>query len=119
MPLEAQVKLLRVLETRTLLRVGGSENVATDVRVIAASNRPPMQAVNDGKLREDLFYRLNVFPIEMPALRSRGSDAALIAEQVIAELNKEAGQQKHLSRRGPQAGSPATNGRATCASCAT
>ena len=97
MPLEAQVKLLRVLETRTLLRVGGSENVATDVRVIAASNRPPMQAVNDGKLREDLFYRLNVFPIEMPALRSRGSDAVLIAEQVINELNKEAGQQKHLS----------------------
>jgi DNA-binding NtrC family response regulator len=91
------VKLLRVLETRTLLRVGGSENVATDVRVIAASNRPPLQAVSDGKLREDLFYRLNVFPIEMPSLRSRGGDAALIAEQVVAELNKEAGQQKHLS----------------------
>jgi DNA-binding NtrC family response regulator len=99
MPLEAQVKLLRVLETRTWLRVGGSESVTTDARVIAASNKPPLQAVNDGRLREDLFYRLNVFPIELPPLRSRGTDAALIADYVVAQLNKEAGQEKNAQEK--------------------
>jgi DNA-binding NtrC family response regulator len=97
MPLEAQVKLLRVLETRTWLRVGGSESVTTDARVIAASNKPPAQAVSEGKLREDLFYRLNVFPIELPPLRSRPGDALLIAEYVVAQLNKDSGQEKKLT----------------------
>src|SRR3989337_2194056 len=63
MPAELQVKLLRVLETKSVERVGGGGAVKLDVRVIAASNRKPEQAVADGRLREDLLYRLNVFPI--------------------------------------------------------
>src|SRR2546422_267313 len=74
MPIELQVKLLRVLETGTLLRVGGDEPIAVDVRVIAASNRPPEVAVKEGKFREDLLYRLNVFPIVLPPLRDRNGD---------------------------------------------
>jgi DNA-binding NtrC family response regulator len=97
MPAEAQVKLLRVLETRALLRLGGTEDIPIDIRVIAATNRPPLQAVRDGKLREDLFYRLNVFPIELPPLRDRAGDAVDIAQHAVALLNKEAGQEKRLS----------------------
>jgi DNA-binding NtrC family response regulator len=97
MPLEAQVKLLRVLETRTLLRVGGAEAIDIDVRVVAATNRPPANAVRDGKLREDLFYRLNVFPIELPPLRNRDGDAVAIAEHFVAQLNEESGQAKRLA----------------------
>jgi len=90
MPIELQVKLLRVLETGRVLRVGANEAVQVDVRVIAASNRPPEQAVTEGKLREDLFYRLNVFPIALPPLRDREDDVALLAEHFLEELNKEA-----------------------------
>jgi two-component system response regulator AtoC len=89
MPADLQVKLLRVLETGAVLRVGGSEPVRVDVRVIAASNRRPEQAVADGKLREDLLYRLNVFPIELPPLRERGDDVLLLAEHFLATLNRE------------------------------
>jgi DNA-binding NtrC family response regulator len=97
MPPEAQVKLLRVLETRALLRLGGTDDIPIDIRVIAATNRPPLQAVRDGKLREDLFYRLNVFPIELPRLRDRAGDAVDIAQHAVALLNKEGGQEKRLS----------------------
>jgi two-component system, NtrC family, response regulator AtoC len=90
MPVDLQVKLLRVLETGRVLRVGASEPVQVDVRVIAASNRPPEQAVKEGKLREDLFYRLNVFPIALPPLRAREDDVALLAEHFLEELNKAA-----------------------------
>src|SRR5689334_6836575 len=69
MPIELQVKLLRVLESGSLLRVGGDQPVPVNVRLIAASNRAPWQAVRDGRLREDLYYRLHVFPIELPPLR--------------------------------------------------
>jgi DNA-binding NtrC family response regulator len=89
MPLELQVKLLRVLETGTLTRVGGSELIKTDMRVIAASNRRPEEAVAAGKLREDLLYRLNVFPITLPALRERGDDVVLLAESFLEALNQE------------------------------
>jgi DNA-binding NtrC family response regulator len=66
MPLELQVKLLRVLESGQLRRVGGDGSIELDVRVIAATNREPAEAISDRKLREDLYYRLNVFPIQMP-----------------------------------------------------
>jgi DNA-binding NtrC family response regulator len=71
MPIDMQVKLLRVLESGSLIRVGGDQPVRVNVRLIAASNRVPWQAVQEGKLREDLFYRINVFPIALPPLRDR------------------------------------------------
>jgi len=88
MPLELQVKLLRVLESGDLMRVGGDQPVSVDVRVIAATNRPLEEALADGKLREDLFYRLNVFPIHLPPLRERQEDLDLLAEHFLFELNK-------------------------------
>ncbi|HET9939846.1 MAG TPA: sigma 54-interacting transcriptional regulator, partial [Candidatus Eisenbacteria bacterium] len=97
MPIELQVKLLRVLETGTLVRVGGDEPISVDVRVIAASNRSPEQAVKDGKFREDLLYRLNVFPILLPPLRDRNGDIELLAEHFLAQLNREESANKKFS----------------------
>jgi DNA-binding NtrC family response regulator len=97
MPLELQVRLLRVLETGTLTRVGGTETIRVDVRVVAASNRRPEDAVAAGKLREDLLYRLNVFPISLPPLRERGDDVELLANQFLAELNREEGTDKRFA----------------------
>ena len=86
MPPEIQVKMLRVLESRTLNRVGGDETIQFDVRMIAATNRNPEQAVRDGRLREDLFYRLMVVGIELPPLRDRGDDIRLLAEHFVESL---------------------------------
>jgi len=97
MPLELQVKLLRVLETGAVMRVGGEKAVAVDVRVLAATNRVPEQAVQDGRLREDLWYRLNVFPIALPPLRERGEDVVLLAEHFLAQLNAGQGTHKQWS----------------------
>jgi two-component system, NtrC family, response regulator HydG len=94
---ELQVKLLRVLETGTFMRVGTNENIATDVRLIAATNRPPEKAVAEGRLREDLYHRLNVFPIQMPPLRERGTDIELLAEHFLAELNEQEQTNKRFS----------------------
>jgi two-component system, NtrC family, response regulator AtoC len=88
MPIELQVKLLRVLETGMAIRVGGDTAVQVDARVIAATNRSPEQAVADGKMREDLLYRLNVFPIELPPLRERGNDVELLAAFFLEDLNR-------------------------------
>jgi DNA-binding NtrC family response regulator len=87
MPIELQVKLLRVLETATVTRIGGEAPIAVDVRVIAATNRPPEQAIQAGRLREDLWYRLNVFPIDLPPLRERAADIDVLADHFLAELN--------------------------------
>jgi two-component system, NtrC family, response regulator HydG len=97
MPIELQVKLLRVLETGTVTRIGGSELIKVDVRVISATNRKPEEAVTAGKLREDLLYRLNVFPIELPPLRDRGDDIELLAEHFLNLLNKGEGTTKRWS----------------------
>ncbi|HEU5310484.1 MAG TPA: sigma-54 dependent transcriptional regulator, partial [Candidatus Eisenbacteria bacterium] len=97
MPLELQVKLLRVLETGTVSRVGGDEPIGVDVRVIAASNRVPEVAVKEGKFREDLLYRLNVFPIILPPLREREGDIELLAEHFLGQLNREEGTSKKFS----------------------
>ncbi|HEY2928372.1 sigma-54-dependent transcriptional regulator [Piscinibacter sp.] len=94
MPLELQVKLLRVLETGSFMRVGSTQAIETDVRVIAATNRPPEQAVASGKLREDLLYRLNVFPIHMPPLKDRPEDIELLAEHFLQEICKREGEHK-------------------------
>jgi two-component system, NtrC family, response regulator HydG len=87
MPVELQAKLLRVLETSIVERVGGNGPIRVDARVVAATNRPLADAVAAGKLREDLMYRLNVFPIEVPPLRERGGDVVPLAEHFLAELN--------------------------------
>ena len=78
MPQELQVKLLRVLESGAFTRVGTTSPISADVRVLAATNRSPEAAVADGKLREDLYHRLNVFPINMPPLRERQTDIELL-----------------------------------------
>jgi DNA-binding NtrC family response regulator len=98
MPMELQVKLLRVLETGTVLRVGGTQTVASDVRVICATNREPEKAVADGKLREDLYHRLNVFPIRLPPLRERGTDIEQLAQFFLDDLNRTEGTNKTFSR---------------------
>jgi DNA-binding NtrC family response regulator len=97
MPQELQVKLLRVLESGTFMRVGTNTPIATDIRLIAATNRVPEKAVAEGKLREDLFHRLNVFPIQMPLLRERGTDIELLALHFLERLNKEEGTSKTFS----------------------
>jgi DNA-binding NtrC family response regulator len=97
MPIELQVKLLRVLESGSLTRVGGEDPVAVNVRLIAASNRVPKDAVLEGKLREDLYYRINVFPIVLPPLRERDGDSVLLAEKFLESLNESAGKSKRLS----------------------
>jgi len=97
MPLELQVRLLRVLETGTLMRIGTSRLVETDVRIIAATNRDPREAVRAGKLREDLYHRLNVFPLEIAPLRDRGEDIELIANHFLEELNEACGTRKKFA----------------------
>jgi len=98
MPMELQVKLLRVLETGTVTRVGGTQTIASDVRVICATNREPEKAVVDGKLREDLYHRLNVFPIRLPPLRDRGADIEQLAQYFLDELNRAESTNKTFSR---------------------
>src|SRR5262249_14888939 len=94
MPPDLQTKLLRVLETRRVRRIGGEHPISVDVRLVAATNRSPQDAVREGKLREDLFYRLNVFPIVLPPLRERGRDVELLAENFLEHLNQEQGTTK-------------------------
>lgn len=82
-----QVKLLSVLETGTFVRVGTTQSIVTDVRIIAATNKQPGKAVGEGKFREDLYHRLNVFPIHLPPLRERGTDLEMLAQHFLDELN--------------------------------
>jgi formate hydrogenlyase transcriptional activator len=91
LPLETQVALLRVLQEREFARVGGSASVRVDVRVIAATNRDLQAAIDDGMFRNDLFYRLNVFPIAVPALRERIDDIPLLVEYFIDRYGRKAG----------------------------
>jgi two-component system, NtrC family, response regulator AtoC len=94
MPLELQVKLLRVLETGCLSRVGSTESVPVDVRIVSTSNRDPQACVADGILREDLLYRLCVFPIHLAPLREREDDVELLAEYFLMAVNQKEGTSK-------------------------
>jgi DNA-binding NtrC family response regulator len=94
---ELQVRLLRVLETSSVWRIGGEEPIRIDVRIVAATNRVPEEAVAAGTLREDLFYRLNVFPIPLPPLRDRGDDVEHLAEHFLAHFNAAEGTAKRLT----------------------
>jgi DNA-binding NtrC family response regulator len=96
-----QVKLLRVLQERTFRRLGGRNEQTVDVRVIAATNVTPADAVKNGKLREDLYYRLNVFAIELPPLRQRKEDLGLLIQSFIGEFN--ARNNKHVAAVEPAA----------------
>jgi len=97
MPIELQVKLLRVLETRSFTRVGGEKPIEVDVRVIAASNRDLDASVADGTMRADLLYRLRVVPIEVPPLRERGDDIVALARHFLAEFAREQGTAREFS----------------------
>ncbi len=96
-----QVKLLRVLQERSFRRLGGRVEQTVDVRVIAATNRDPAEAVREGKLREDLYYRLNVFPIALPPLRDRKADLPLLVQAFLVEFNARDG--KAVAAASPEA----------------
>lgn len=89
MPLAMQVKILRVLQERIFERVGGNKSLEADVRIVAATHRDLEDMITEGKFREDLYYRLNVFPIEMPALRERTEDIPLLINELVLRMEKE------------------------------
>jgi formate hydrogenlyase transcriptional activator len=90
-PADVQVKLLRVLQEREFERVGGGTPIKADVRIIAATNRDLRKAVKEGKFREDLFYRLNVFPISLPPLRERTADIPLLVKFLVGKFASRTG----------------------------
>jgi len=91
MPLELQVKLLRALQEKEIERIGGRTTIGVDVRIIAATNRDLEKEVEAGRFRADLFYRLNIFPIHLPALRNRREDIPLLTAHFVQKLSKKIG----------------------------
>lgn len=96
MPPELQVRLLRVLETGRVKRVGGNKEIEVDVRILAATNRAAHDAIQAGKLREDLFHRLSVFPIQLAPLRERPDDIEQLADHFLTEVIEAEGFQRHF-----------------------
>ena len=99
MPQPMQVKLLRVLQERTFERVGGSKSLKADVRVIAATHQNLEEMIKSGDFREDLYYRLNVFPIEMPALRDRKTDIPLLLQELVSRFEQEQGKSVRFTEK--------------------
>ncbi|KML12781.1 MULTISPECIES: sigma-54 interaction domain-containing protein [Burkholderia] len=103
MPAELQVKLLRTLESNTIIRVGGHEPIPLDVRIVAATHHDPVEAVRSGRLREDLFYRIAPVALHVPALRQRENDVDDIALQIVERLNARHRTRKRLSMQAMKA----------------
>ncbi|MCF6434706.1 sigma-54-dependent Fis family transcriptional regulator [Pseudoalteromonas sp. MMG022] len=99
MPLQMQVKLLRVLQERSYERVGGTKAIQADVRIIAATHRNLEQMIESGKFREDLYYRLNVFPIENPSLHERADDIPLLLKELMRRVNEQSGTTAKFTER--------------------
>jgi transcriptional regulator with PAS, ATPase and Fis domain len=97
LPLTLQAKLLKFLDSKILRRVGGSRDIAVDVRILAATNRALVDEVRQGRFREDLYYRLNVVPIEVPPLRERGDDAVLLARLFVERVGRKLGKKVRLT----------------------
>src|SRR5262249_4500196 len=93
MPLSTQAKILRLLQEQSFERVGGNETVRTDVRLIAATNRDLKAWSAQGKFRQDLYYRLSVFTIHLPALRERGDDLTMLVQHYLCRFNRELGRE--------------------------
>ena len=102
--METQIALLRVLQEREFERVGGTEVLRADVRVISATNRDLQAAIADGAFRSDLYYRLNVFPIKLPPLRERKEDVPLLVNYFVDRYAKRAGKKiKHIQKKALEA----------------
>ncbi|MGF1871543.1 sigma-54 dependent transcriptional regulator [Photobacterium indicum] len=99
MPMSMQVKLLRVLQERSFERVGGNKTIKVNVRIVAATHRNLDEMIADNTFREDLYYRLNVFPIEMPALRERIEDIPLLLQELLARMEAEGAKLIHFTPR--------------------
>ena len=120
LPLPLQGKILRLVQEKQFERVGGVQTLTVDVRVVAATNRDLKEAVAAKQFREDLFFRLSVFPVEIPPLRRRRGDILLLAEAFLERYAREMGRRGPAPHGGGAAGAAAsTPGRATCASCRT
>ena len=96
MPLDLQAKLLRLIQTGTLRRVGGNQEISLDIRFIAATNRDPLEEVRAGRFREDLFYRMHVLPIHLPPLRDRTGDIVPLAKSFLMQYAREEGKGFHI-----------------------
>ena len=97
-PIETQAKLLRVMQEREFMRLGGMETIKVDVRIIAATNVDLKQEMEEGRFREDLFYRLHVISIQLPALRERRDDVPLLVQHFLEKYGEENGRQAHRDR---------------------